>query len=155
MELLVFLPRDKYMPPLIGIPLSLPMGWASTPPYFCAFTETSTDVASSRIIYVPHLPPHPLEQAVQTLPMPTHMAFAPHIFLPWQSCPPSMPLQYVNMCIDDFSLCFSGAMALLCAGIDPDKIQLLHVQAHPIIASLAAQILRRGHFALIPNNRLL
>lgn len=64
------------------------------------------------------------------------------------------------------SLRSSGAMALLCAAVDPDKIRLLgrwrsdemlrylHVQAFPIIASFAAQMLLHGHFALIPNNRL-
>jgi hypothetical protein len=65
------------------------------------------------------------------------------------------------------SLRSSGAMALLCAAVDPDKIRLLgrwrsdemlrylHVQAFPIIASLASQMLLHGQFALIPNNRLL
>ncbi len=64
------------------------------------------------------------------------------------------------------SLRSSGAMALLCASVDPDKIRLLgrwrsdemlrylHVQAFPIVAALAPQMLRHGHFALIPNNRL-
>ncbi len=64
------------------------------------------------------------------------------------------------------SLRSSGAMALLCSSADPDKIRLLghwrfdemlrylHVQAFPIVAALAPQMLRHGHFALIPNNRL-
>lgn len=64
------------------------------------------------------------------------------------------------------SLRSSGAMALLCAGVDPNRIRLLgrwrsdemlrylHVQAFPIVATLAAQMLQHGHFALIPNNRL-
>jgi hypothetical protein len=64
------------------------------------------------------------------------------------------------------SLRSSGAMALLCASIDPDKIHLLgcwrsdemlrylHVQAFPIVASLSSQMLHHGHSALIPNTPL-
>jgi hypothetical protein len=64
------------------------------------------------------------------------------------------------------SLRSSGAMALLCASVDPDKIRLLgrwisdemlrylHVQAFPIVAPLAPQMLQNGNFALLPNNPL-
>jgi hypothetical protein len=64
------------------------------------------------------------------------------------------------------SLRSSGAMALLCAAVDTDKIRLLgrwrsdemlrylHVQAFPIVAPLATQMLQHGNFALIPNNPL-
>jgi hypothetical protein len=64
------------------------------------------------------------------------------------------------------SLRSSGAMSLLCAAVDPDKIRLLghwrsdemlrylHVQAFPIIAPLASQMLQHGNFAMIPNNHL-
>jgi hypothetical protein len=38
LELAVVLPPDGASGPLIGIPLSLPMGWANSPPHFCAFT---------------------------------------------------------------------------------------------------------------------
>jgi hypothetical protein len=69
----------------------------------------------------------------------------------------------------DISICSlrsSGAMALLCAKVDPDKIRLmgrwqsdemlryLHVQAFPITATFASQMLQHGSFALLPNNRL-
>jgi hypothetical protein len=59
----------------------------------------------------------------------------------------------------------SGAMALLCANIDPDRIRLLgcwrsdemlcylHVQAYPVVAHLAPAMLQHGHFHLIPNFR--
>ena len=55
-----------------------------------------------------------------------------------------------------------GAMALLCAGIDGDRIRLigrwrsdemyryLHVQAAPVMTGLAAAILRGGSFRLTP-----
>jgi integrase len=65
------------------------------------------------------------------------------------------------------SLRSSGAMALLCADVDTDKIRLLgrwrsdemlrylHVQALPIVAPLASLMVRHGFFSFIPNNRLL
>jgi hypothetical protein len=63
------------------------------------------------------------------------------------------------------SLRSSGAMALLCANVDTDKIRLLgrwrsdemmrylHVQAFPIVAPFASQMLHHGSFTLIPNHR--
>jgi hypothetical protein len=62
------------------------------------------------------------------------------------------------------SLRSSGAMALLCADVDPDKIRLLgrwrsdemmgylHVQALPIVAPLAALMVQHGFFTFIPNH---
>jgi hypothetical protein len=64
------------------------------------------------------------------------------------------------------SLRSSGAMALLCADVDPDRIRLvgrwksdemlrnLHVQALPIVAPLATLMVQHGFFSFIPNNRL-
>jgi hypothetical protein len=64
------------------------------------------------------------------------------------------------------SLRSSGAMALLCAAVDTDIIRLLgrwrsdemlrylHVQALPILAPLANQMLQNGSFTLIPNHPL-
>jgi hypothetical protein len=64
------------------------------------------------------------------------------------------------------SLRSSGAMALLCADVDPDKIRLLgrwksdemlrylHVQALPIVAPLASLMVQHGYFSFIPNNRM-
>jgi hypothetical protein len=61
------------------------------------------------------------------------------------------------------SLRSSGAMALLCAKVDTDMIHLLgrwrsnemlrylHVQSFPLLAPLAQQMLRHGHYTLIPN----
>jgi hypothetical protein len=65
------------------------------------------------------------------------------------------------------SLRSSGAMALLCADVDTDRICLLGrwrsdemlryltVQAFPILAPLATLMVRHGCFSLLPNNRLL
>jgi hypothetical protein len=64
------------------------------------------------------------------------------------------------------SLRSSGAMALLCADVDPDRIRLLgrwrsdemmrylHVQAFPIVAPLASLMVQHGFFTFIPNNPL-
>jgi hypothetical protein len=64
------------------------------------------------------------------------------------------------------SLRSGGAMALLCTEVDTDKIRLLgrwrsdemlrylHIQAYPLTATLAQQMLLHGNFALIPNNPL-
>jgi hypothetical protein len=35
--------------PLIALPLVLPMGWTESPPWFCAATESTTDVANHRL----------------------------------------------------------------------------------------------------------
>jgi hypothetical protein len=61
------------------------------------------------------------------------------------------------------SLRASGAMAPLCAKVDPDRIRLLerwrsdemlrylHVQAYPVVADLAPAMLQQGAFTLLPN----
>jgi len=62
------------------------------------------------------------------------------------------------------SLCSSGAMALLCGHVDTDRIRLLgrwrsdemlcylHVQAFPVLATIAPTMLQHGNFTLIPNH---
>ena len=64
------------------------------------------------------------------------------------------------------SLRASGAMAMLCANIDPDRIRLLgrwrsdemlrylHVQAYPIVRDLAPAMINGGGFTLLPNQPL-
>ncbi len=60
------------------------------------------------------------------------------------------------------STCSGGAMSLLCAGIDGDRIRLigrwrsdemyryLHVQAQPVMTGIAAAMLRGGNFRFTP-----
>ena len=45
---------------MIVVPAALQMGWISSPPFFCAATETGRDVAE-RLRVMPCLPEHPLE----------------------------------------------------------------------------------------------
>jgi len=61
------------------------------------------------------------------------------------------------------SLRTSGAMALLCANVDTDRIRLigrwrsdemfryLHTQAAPLTKDIALRMLTHGSFVLIPN----
>jgi hypothetical protein len=47
LQLAVLIPSDHTAyASLIAIPLTLPMGWNHSPPYFCAFTETVADLAN-------------------------------------------------------------------------------------------------------------
>jgi hypothetical protein len=57
-------------------------------------------------------------------------------------------------------------MALVCADVDPDRIQLLgrwksdemlrylHIQVLPIVAPLASLMVQHGFFSFIPYNRM-
>ena len=47
--------------PLVALPLTLPMGWQSSPPYFCVPTETITDVANTRVLRHRNPGPHHLD----------------------------------------------------------------------------------------------
>jgi hypothetical protein len=40
------LPQAEGMPTTLVVPTSLQMGWVESPPYFCAASETSRDVAT-------------------------------------------------------------------------------------------------------------
>ena len=104
-HLAVVLPPDsdgQVRQNLIGIPLSLPMGWSQSPPYFCAFTETCADIANSSIAVGKPLPLHPTETQTQLHPVP--WATVVHNHHPWQPAPPLLPLAHVDVYIDDFLL---------------------------------------------------
>jgi hypothetical protein len=91
--------------------LSLPMGWKASPPYFCAFTETCTDLANA-------CPPgrafgHPfshanIPQPALTVPPPSFDRCA---VLPYNATPPSQPLRPTDIYIDDFMLVAQHAKA--------------------------------------------
>jgi hypothetical protein len=100
LELAVVLPGDGLHDKLVGIPLSLPMGWTHSPPYFCAFTETVTDVANASLQH-PSLPHHPLEQTLQLQAVPRESTFTPEALQPvGQSSLP--PLATIDVYLDDF-----------------------------------------------------
>jgi len=104
LELAVVLPGPKPTDTLIGVPLSLPMGWALSPPYFCAFTETAADLANRAIAADASLPqPHALmEMPQQSLdPVPVAAQFSSMAVHP-PSKSMTDPLSYVDIYIDDF-----------------------------------------------------
>ena len=80
--LAVAFPSAPGEPPLVALPLVLPMGWVSSPPFFCAVTETAADIANQHLA-IPHLhpTPHPLR----------FTADAPSNFQPVSRFPLSLP----------------------------------------------------------------
>jgi hypothetical protein len=96
LQLAVILPPDETSAPLVGIPLLLPMGWSHSPPFFCAFTETATDIINNTIHNPVALPTHPI------LPVTHAKDTQPPLFsstaqLPWQISYPPTPLQYADI----------------------------------------------------------
>ena len=104
---------------LVALPLVLPMGWAESPPYFSAATETIADVANTRLsdpLYNPA--EHKLDEvaasvSVDASPTPPILTQTDSTAQPIAvECPneadPSLrgssrkPLQYVDIFVDDF-----------------------------------------------------
>jgi hypothetical protein len=75
LALAVIIPSDiPSLPSLIAIPLTLPMGWTHSPPYFWAYTEAITDLVNNT---VPMKHSHPLLPLTQSTPLPTEVTFHP------------------------------------------------------------------------------
>ena len=124
--------------PLIVLPLTLPMGWTESPPYFCSATETTVDLINLHASPSWDPPRHPLEPAAGTqppqdgrhcitIPTPT---FSPPPRLPVPpQLPPAQrrhhrrPLAYGDVFVDD--------EILLAQGTPPQlrhfKCQALHI----------------------------
>jgi hypothetical protein len=100
LELAVVLPGDGIHDRLVGIPLSLPMGWSNSPPYFCAYTETIADIANASLARLT-MPPHPLEPRLQHDSLPTETTFTETAILP-QGPTYLPPLSTVDVYLDDF-----------------------------------------------------
>jgi hypothetical protein len=111
--LAVILPQKEAEPPVVAIPLSLPMGWVESPPYFCAASETIADLANRDIHK--RFPPHRLDQVADTTPPPPPpYTGGPINLLPSTSQPTDAPrepttearlrskLAYVDVYVDDF-----------------------------------------------------
>jgi hypothetical protein len=74
--------------PLVASPLVfLPMGWCESPPYFCALTETVTDLTNECIAAHWDPRPHPLEALASTPPNPLPGYTATNLLSP--SCRPA------------------------------------------------------------------
>ena len=76
---------------VIVVPTALQMGWAESPPFFCAGTETARDVIDDLITSgMCELAPHPSEdKMLKDTPL--------HI-----SQPPALPINFVEVYVDDF-----------------------------------------------------
>jgi hypothetical protein len=96
LALAVLLPSDlPHDPtPLVALPLALPMNWAHSPPYFCAFTETVTDLTNQAI--------NPLLKDTQCTPEPIATDFRPTAVILGDANTP--PLTHADIYIDDFML---------------------------------------------------
>jgi len=108
LEMAVIIPGDTPSHNLVAIPLSLPMGWALSPPYFCAYTETAADLSNSALAcpevdnFVT-LPPHPVE--VQSQQPATPVPQLLHHATSYVGPPGALlqnPIQYTDVYMDDF-----------------------------------------------------
>jgi hypothetical protein len=70
LTLAVVIPSDSHHHNLIAIPLTLPMDWAQSPPFFCAYTKTVVDLVNTHLTPYPE---HPLLHRTQhpSLSLPT------------------------------------------------------------------------------------
>jgi hypothetical protein len=62
-QLAVTFPKYKGKEQLVGLPLTLPMGWKESIPYFCAATETVADITNHWSKWET-LPLHPFLQRI-------------------------------------------------------------------------------------------
>jgi hypothetical protein len=100
LELAVILPADGSSEPLLGIPLSLPMGWTHSPPHFCSFTETCADLANNCPVTFPS---HQFALVTAAQPMQQlDRTFADTVTWPYNPTPPPTPLSLVDVYLDDF-----------------------------------------------------
>ena len=86
---------------MVALPLTLPMGWMDSVPYFCSATETVADIANSTPTNV-HLPPHPLEQLANTSPPARPASTSPVIPAPPVLRPFHKPSRFTDIFIDDY-----------------------------------------------------
>ena len=111
LKLAVLFPRRKGEEPLIGIPLTLPMGWKESPPAFCTATETTADLANRALTNTSSLydRPHRLDKLAET-PIPPESAPQPRRDGDTGNTPVPVddsrklyrPLQYWDVYVDDF-----------------------------------------------------
>jgi len=100
LQLAVVIPNDHDDTFLVALPLSLPMGWGHSPPWFCAFTETIADVSNNEWLPAQPASLHTLLQPSQAHNLPSHDQFhASAITLGTTTTP---PLAYMDVYIDDF-----------------------------------------------------
>ena len=119
--------------PLIAFPLTLPMGWVESPPWFCVATETGADLANHQLAQTPHQPlasagskQHRLTVLANTVPEPPLLSPITTESLHSTTSPPSrLPqftsvasLRYVDVYMDDYLMAMQGSPTELQAGRD-------------------------------------
>lgn len=67
-KLAVVFPHTETEPELLAVPLTLPMGWKNSPPFFSTATETIADVTNRRILQNAKEPRHRLEPQANSKP---------------------------------------------------------------------------------------
>ena len=119
LRLAVLFPSRTGEPPLIGIPLTNPMGWCSSPPNFSACTETVADLANAALadpsaVAAARQAPHRLDVLSESTPIaspvptPSHPSCAPATLpitipsSPPVSSPYKKPVSYWDIYVDDF-----------------------------------------------------
>ena len=65
-KMAVLFPSRRGEEALVGLPLTLPMGWAESPPYFCSTTETVADLANAQLARNHKPPPHRLDELAES-----------------------------------------------------------------------------------------
>ena len=103
----IILPTPPGQEPLVLFFLGLPMGWVSSPPTFCALTETGADVANDKMAANWSPPPHRCDEAADT---PTQSARPPSApgRLPRIKHRARGPLGKTDVYVDDFILLAQG-----------------------------------------------
>ncbi|KAI2500159.1 adenylate kinase [Fragilaria crotonensis] len=102
----VILPTDGGAP-LVALPLTLPMGWVESPPYFTSVTETACDLLNGALRRGAQLPPHHLESLAATPPAdvpPTIGGDAPRLAREGSTVQRTPPITYGDVYVDDFIL---------------------------------------------------
>jgi len=126
--LAVVLPSYSGEEPLVAIPLSLPMGWVESPPYFCSVSETAADLANRRLERS-SAPFHRLERLADTAAPPASTTTAAAVedvsvsnrTLPFSSQPrhhrtlqpAPRPVGFVDVYVDDFIAVAQGSTGRL------------------------------------------
>lgn len=101
-SLAVLFPMRPGEPPLIALPLTLPMGWRESPPFFCAVTETVTDLANDNVHRA--CAPHRLDVISET-PPPSTLAATSGRHRPIEACRRAnqrQPVAAWDVYVDDF-----------------------------------------------------
>lgn len=103
----IVLPTAPGQEPLILFFLGLPMGWVSSPPVFCAATESVTDMAKAKMNTGWRPPPHRQEEPAETPTPGDRPASAPGR-PPRIRDRPTGPLGSADCYVDDFMLLCQG-----------------------------------------------